>query len=270
MSDRPNPRYLVSSEQVRGAYFLGGIGAVALIVGVLLLASARPQGNLVTVDDTQYQSQLQAAEADLSGFELIGDGARLDIGHAMQLVVERGVDLPLYAGGAAPVAASEPAASGASDAASDAASEPEAPADAGAEILAQADVDGAALYTQHCSACHQPTGAGIPSAFPPVAGHVGELVAADRAYPAKLVLFGMMGAIEVQGTSYNGVMPGLAATLSDADVAGILNHVLVEWDDVEVLGDAFEPYTADEVTEWRATALEMTDVHALRLELELP
>lgn len=258
MSDRPNPRYLVSSEQVRGAYFLGGIGAVALIVGVLLLASARPQGNLVTVDDTQYQSQLQAAEADLSGFELIGDGARLDIGHAMQLVVERGVDLPLYAGGAAPVAASDTAA------------EPEAPADAGGEILAQADVDGAALYTQHCSACHQPTGAGIPSAFPPVAGHVGELVAADRAYPAKLVLFGMMGAIEVQGTSYNGVMPGLAATLSDADVAGILNHVLVEWDDVEVLGDAFEPYTADEVAEWRATALEMTDVHALRLELELP
>lgn len=256
MSDRPNPRYLVSSQQVRGAYFLGGIGAVALIVGVLLLASARPQGNLVTVDDIQYQSQLQAAEADLTGFELIGDGARIDIGHAMQLVVDRGVDLPLYAGGAAPVAAS----SAATDPATD----------ADAEILAQADVDGAALYAQHCTACHQPTGAGIPGAFPPVAGHVGDLVAADRAYPAKLLLFGMMGAIEVQGTTYNGVMPGLAAVLSDADVAGILNHVLVAWDDVEVLGDAFEPYTADEVAEWRDPALQMTDVHALRLALEFP
>ena len=260
MSDRPNPRYLVSSEQVRGAYFLGGIGAVVLIVGVLLLASARPQGSFVTVDDAQYQNQLQAAEADLTGFELIGDGARIDIGHAMQLVVDRGVAQPLYAGGAAPVAASEPA-----DAA-----EAEPAAEAGAEILAQADVDGAALYTQHCMACHQATGAGIPGAFPPIAGHVGELVAADRAYPAKLVLFGMMGAIEVQGSSYNGVMPGLAAALSDADVAGILNHVLTAWDDVEVLGDAFEPYTAEEVTEWRAAALQMTDVYALRQELGIP
>jgi mono/diheme cytochrome c family protein len=254
MSDRPNPRYLVSSEQVRGAYFLGGIGAVALIMGVLLLASARPQGNLVTVDDTQYQTQLQAAEADLTGFELIGDGARIDIDHAMQLVVDRGVDLPLYAGGAAPMAAASPAPA----------------ADAGDAVLAQADVDGAALYTQHCMACHQATGAGIPGAFPPIAGHVGELVAADRAYPAKLVLFGMMGAIEVQGTAYNGVMPGLGAALSDAQVAGVLNHVLTAWDDVEVLGDAFEPYGADEVAEWRATALQMTDVHALRLALELP
>ncbi|MBW6454894.1 MAG: cytochrome c, partial [Trueperaceae bacterium] len=149
MSERPNPRHLVSSQQVRGAFFLGGIGAVALIVGVLLLSSARPQGGLVTVDDTQYQAQLQAAQADLTGFELIGDGARIDIGHAMQLVVERGVDLPLYAGGGAPVAAVSPAGAAAADDA----------------VLAQADVDGAALYAQHCSACHQPTGAGIPGAF---------------------------------------------------------------------------------------------------------
>ena len=258
MSDHPTPRPLVSAQQVRGAYFLGGIGAVTLIVGLLLLSSARPQGNLVRVDDTQYATQLQAAEAALTGFELIGDGARIDIGHAMQLVVERGVDLPLYAGGAAPVAAATP----------EAAADPAATAEA--DVLAQAAVDGAALYTQHCMACHQPTGAGIPGAFPPIAGHVGELVAADRAYPAQLVLFGMMGAIEVQGTTYNGVMPGLAAALSDADVAGILDHVLVAWDDVEVLGDAFEPYTAEEVAEWRTAALQMTDVHAIRIALELP
>jgi mono/diheme cytochrome c family protein len=167
----------------------------------------------------------------------------------MQLVVERGVGQPIYAGGVPPLAAG---------------------ADADGDIVAQAAVDGAALYTQHCMACHQATGAGIPGAFPPIAGHVGELVAADRAYPAKLVLFGMMGAIEVKGVTYAGVMPGLAAALSDADVAGLLNHILTAWDDIEVLGDAFEPYTADEVAEWRAVALQMTDVHALRLELELP
>lgn len=252
MSDRPTPRPLVSAAQVRGTFFFGGIGAVALILGLLLLSTARPQGRLVTVDDSQYQLQLQAAEAALTGFELVGDGARIDIGHAMQLVVERGVGQPIYAGGVPPVAAVASSAAAVGD------------------ILAQADVDGAALYTQHCMACHQATGAGIPGAFPPVAGHIGELVAADRAYPAKLVLFGMMGAIEVKGVTYAGVMPGLAAALSDADVAGLLNHTLTAWDDVEVLGDAFEPYTADEVAEWRAVALQMTDVHALRLALELP
>ena len=254
MSDQPKPRYLVSSEQVRGAYFLGGIGAVALVVGLLLLASARPQGDLVAVDDTQFQAQLQAAETALTGFELIGDGARIDIDHAMQLVVERGVDLPLYAGGAAPVAAVSSEDTAAGDDA----------------VLAQAEVDGAALYTQHCAACHQPTGAGIPGAFPPIAGHVGELVAADRTYPAKLVLFGMMGAIEVQGTTYNGLMPGLGPVLSDAQVAGILNHVMVAWDDVEALADEFETYTAEEIAGWRTPALQMTDVYALRQELGIP
>jgi len=227
MSDRPTPRPLVSAQQVRGAYFAGGIGAVAL--------------------------------AALTGYELVGDGARIDIGHAMQLVVDRGVDQPIYAGGAAPATA---VAADASDA--------EAGGDVGAEVLAQADVDGAALYTQHCSACHQATGAGIPSAFPPLAGHVGELVAADRAYPAKVVLFGLMGQILVAGTTYNGVMPGLAPVLSDAQVAGILNHVLVAWDDVEALGDAFEPYTAEEIAGWRTPALQMTDVHAIREGLAFP
>jgi len=244
----PKVRYLVSPEQVRRAYLFGGVGAVALIVGVLFLATARPQGAFVSVDDSQHQQRLQAAEAALSGFELVGEGARIDIGHAMQLVVERGVGQSVYAGGVPPLPAATPA----------------------GEVAAQAAVDGAALYTQHCMACHQATGAGIPGAFPPIAGHIGELVAADRAYPAKLVLFGMMGAVTVAGTTYNGVMPGLAAALSDADVAGILNHALTAWDDVEALGDAFEPYAAEEVAEWRALGLSMTDVHAIRVALELP
>ena len=243
------PRFLVAPEQVRRAFVFGGVGLVALVLGVLLLATARPQGSFVTVDDSQHQARLQAAEAALSGFELVGDGARIGIGHAMQLVVERGVDQPVFAGGVPPVVAAPP----------------------DDEVLAQApDVDGAALYTQHCMACHQATGAGVPGAFPPVANHVGLLVTADRAYPAKLILFGMMGPIEVQDMTYNGVMPGLAAALSDADVAGIMNHVMTAWDDVELLEDEFEPYTAEEVAEWRGLGLSMTDVHALRLELELP
>jgi len=249
MPDSPTPRFLVSSGQVRGALALGGVGAVALILGILLLTTARPQGSYVTVDDSQHQQRLQAAEAALGGFALNdGGGAQLAIDHAMQLVVARGVNLPIHAGGGAPAAAA--AAAGA--------------------VMAQAAVDGAAVYAQHCMACHLATGAGIPSAFPPIAGHVGDLVAADRAYPAKLVLFGMMGPITVNGTAYNGLMPGLGAQLSDAEVAAVLEHVLTAWDDVAAVGDAHVPYGADEVAEWRALGLGMTDVHALRLSLELP
>ncbi|MEI2421530.1 c-type cytochrome, partial [Arthrospira platensis SPKY2] len=100
---------------------------------------------------------------------------------------------PIHAGGAAPAAAA---------------------ADDGG-IAAQAAPDGAALYTQHCSACHQATGAGVPGAFPPIADHLYELVTVDRAFPAKVVLFGMMGTIQVKGATYMGMMPGLAMAISN-------------------------------------------------------
>lgn len=248
MPESPAPRYLVSPTHVSRAFLFGGIGLVAMVVGVLLLATARPQGTFVRVDDSQHQAQLRAAEAALTGYELVGDGARIDIGSAMQLIVERGVAQPIHAGGAAPAAAA---------------------ADDGG-IAAQAAPDGAALYTQHCSACHQATGAGIPGAFPPIADHLYELVAVDRAFPAKVVLFGMMGTIQVKGATYMGMMPGLAMAMSDADVAAVLNHAMTAWGDDAKLGDAFEPYTADEVAEWRALGLDFNAVHALRVELGLP
>lgn len=249
MPESPTPRYLVSPTQVRRAYLFGGVGLAALVIGVLLLATARPQGAFVRVDDSQHQAQLQAAEAALTGYELVGDGARIDIGSAMQLIVDRGVAQPIRAGGAAPVAA---------------------PVAEAGDVAAQAAPDGAALYAQHCVACHQASGTGVPGAFPPIADHLYELVALDRAFPAKVVLFGMMGSIEVKGATYMGMMPGLGAALSDADVAAVLNHAMTAWGDDAKLGDAFEPYAADEVAEWRALGLDFTAVHALRVELGLP
>jgi mono/diheme cytochrome c family protein len=237
----PN-RPLISSEAVRSAFLLSTAGVIVLIVGILLLATARPQGRLVPVDDSVYQQRLAAAEQALGGFALVGEGAQLDIQYAMQLVVERGVELPIYAGGVAPTAA---------------------PAEA---LSADAAPDGAALYNLHCMACHQATGAGIPMAFPPLVDHVGQLVSADRAYPAKLVMFGLMGAIEVRGTTYMGMMPGLAPVLSDAQVAAILNHVVTAFDPIE----DFEAYREEEIAQWRQPALQMTDTHAIRMGLTLP
>jgi mono/diheme cytochrome c family protein len=251
-ADDPIRRYVVSTAQVRLAYVLGGIGAVSLIIAVLILATARPQGAYAAVDATQHQAALDRADAALRGFEVRDDGsARIDIDHAMRLVAERGVDLTVAAAAAAP----------GTDAAADG-----APGDGAAAAVP----DGVRLYAQHCSACHMATGAGIPGAFPPIADHVGELVAADRSYPAKVVLFGLAGAITVNGTAYNGLMPAIGAGLQDDEVAAILEYVLNAWGDITVLGDAHTPYTAEEVAEWRALGLSPGDVLALRQTLPLP
>jgi hypothetical protein len=42
------------------------------------------------------------------------------------------------------------------------------------------------------------------------------------------------------------------------------------WGDDAALGDAFAPYTADEVAEWRALGLDSGAVHELRVSLDLP
>ena len=251
-ADDPTRRYVVSAGQVRLGYALGGVGAVSLIVAVLILATARPQGAYVAVDATQHEAALERADAELRGFDVRADGsARIDIEHAMRLVAERGTSAVngVSAGAATPAAADETAAD-----ASAAAPQP----------------DGAALFAQHCVACHQANGQGLPGAFPPIANHVGELVAADRTYPVQLLLYGMTGPITVKGTAYNGLMPAFGASMNDAEIAAVLEHVLDAWGDRALAGDGHEPYTAEDVAAERAASLTNAQVHERRVALTLP
>ncbi|MDV6376584.1 c-type cytochrome [Deinococcus arenicola] len=122
--------------------------------------------------------------------------------------------------------------------------------------------DGKTAYTSNCASCHQATGKGIPSAFPPLAGHFTDILAADgRAYAINTVLYGMNGAIKVNGKSYSGVMPALGQ-LSDADIAAILNHVSTSWKNA--LPDTQKLFTADEVKAERAVKKTPEQVHELR------
>lgn len=134
---------------------------------------------------------------------------------------------------------------------------------------APAEADGAAVFASNCSSCHQANGQGIPGAFPPVAGHLPALVSADRAYPVKLLLYGLQGAITVEGASYNGQMPAWAQ-LSDAELAAVLNYAVTAWDGPEALPADFVPYTAAEFAAERETPLSAAEMLALRGELELP
>ncbi len=100
---------------------------------------------------------------------------------------------------------------------------------------------GQAVYTQ-CAACHQQNGQGLPGAFPPLDGT--RWVQGSKERLIRVVMNGLMGSIEVQGTTYNGVMPNLG--LSDDDIASVLTYIRQAWSN-----DA-GPVTVEEVAAVRA------------------
>lgn len=132
------------------------------------------------------------------------------------------------------------------------------------EVMADASgaVDGSRVYATNCAACHGPAAAGIPGAFPPLAGHAADIAARDggREFLVAAMLYGLMGPIVVDGVSYNGVMPAWGQ-LSDADIAAVLDHV------VGLGGPAAEPFTPDEVAAQRGRGLAAADVLAIRQQV---
>ncbi len=83
-------------------------------------------------------------------------------------------------------------------------------------------VDGAKIYGEVCAACHQVNGAGMPGAFPPLAKS--DWVSKEPRVLARIVLGGIQGPITVNGTEYNGAMPGFSQ-LSNEEVAAVLTYV---------------------------------------------
>ena len=97
-------------------------------------------------------------------------------------------------------------------------------------------------YSSICAACHQPSGLGIPVAFPPLAGS--DYLNADKKRAIATVVRGLSGAITVNGQPFNSVMPALG--LSDEDVANALTFVYSQW------GNAGHEVTPGEVKAVRA------------------
>jgi len=141
------------------------------------------------------------------------------------------------------------------------------PAAQAAAPVAWDAAQGQQAFNANCSACHQANGMGIPGAFPPLANHLGDVVAAGgREYLAQTVLFGMQGQIQVDGTTYNGFMPGWAQ-LDDATIANALNHVIVTLGDGAP--DGFAPYSPDDIAAHRGDGLTPAAVHEIRAGLAL-
>ncbi|MFQ6005357.1 MAG: cytochrome D1 domain-containing protein [Woeseia sp.] len=91
-----------------------------------------------------------------------------------------------------------------------------------AEVLAS----GEAVFLEHCSACHQDSGQGLPGAFPPLAGS--DYLMGDRKQVLTAALFGLTGPITVNGQDYDGVMPSMGY-LTDNELAAALTYVFNSW-----------------------------------------
>jgi mono/diheme cytochrome c family protein len=84
-------------------------------------------------------------------------------------------------------------------------------------------LNGKTLYAQNCATCHGSDASGINGAFPPLVNS--EWVTADISIPVRILLNGLSGEIEVNGQTYQGVMPSFKARLSTSEIAAILNYL---------------------------------------------
>lgn len=98
---------------------------------------------------------------------------------------------------------------------------------------------GEQVFTQVCVSCHQLTGQGIAGVYPPLAGS--DWMAKSNETLIKIVLHGLMGEIEVNGTKYNNVMTPWGGSLNDEEVANVLTYVRTSW------GNTGDAVTAEEV-----------------------
>jgi uncharacterized protein len=91
---------------------------------------------------------------------------------------------------------------------------------------AEVHTRGAAIYSLTCVACHQPTGAGLENAFPPLDGS--DWLTGDPTLPIRIVIGGLQGPVKVSGKDFNAVMPP-HVDLDDQKISDVLTFVRQSW-----------------------------------------
>ncbi len=103
---------------------------------------------------------------------------------------------------------------------------------------------GKKLYTAHCATCHMDDGQGTPPIFPPLAKS--DYLMEDLNRSILIVRDGLEGEITVNGIIYNMPMQGI--TLTDQEVADIMNYVRNSWGNkgkVVTAGQVYEVLNSD-------------------------
>jgi mono/diheme cytochrome c family protein len=134
------------------------------------------------------------------------------------------------AGGAPAPPAGAPAAAPAAAATAPAATAPPAAAaaPAGGAFDLKASIErGKPVFMQTCVACHQPTGMGIPGAFPPLAQT--DYTTGDVRRMVAMLLKGVQGPLKVKEVTYNNIMLPLDVQFpilkDDGKLADVINYV---------------------------------------------
>jgi mono/diheme cytochrome c family protein len=140
------------------------------------------------------------------------------------------------------------------------------PKTAAAAPAEAAAVDGATLFKEQCSACHQPNGQGVAGNFPPLAGNPDLFL--SRPFPAMVALFGMEGKITTEGQTIASAMPSFGH-LSDAEIAAVVNYVRGAWGNDKLKPADLKPIDAKLVAEQRKLKLAAKQVHTHRAKLKL-
>lgn len=92
--------------------------------------------------------------------------------------------------------------------------------------LEQYVVQGKGLFTKHCSACHQDSGEGLASLYPPL--KQSDYLLEDIPRAACIIKNGLVESIKVNGKPYSQMMPGLAH-LTPLEIAEILTYITNSW-----------------------------------------
>lgn len=125
--------------------------------------------------------------------------------------------------------------------------------------LTLAQRTGQEVYQQLCIVCHQEDGLGtiledslfsgdnfhetrveledegLTAAFPPLANNIFKTyeLTGGRDYLKSVLLYGLVGKININGQAYDGIMPAWA-NLSDQELSNVLNFVLENWSEYTI------------------------------------
>ncbi len=100
---------------------------------------------------------------------------------------------------------------------------------------------GEKVYLTHCAACHQVTGLGIPSVFPPLAKS--DYIDGDVNVIFNSIFNGNEGEMTVNGVKYNTPMPPVA--LKDKEAAAVATYIMNSW------GNKGKIYGPKKVKKWK-------------------
>lgn len=87
--------------------------------------------------------------------------------------------------------------------------------------------DGATVYLENCSSCHQTNGEGVAGAFPPLAGN--PVVTGNPVAVIAIVKNGLEGKIVVHGSAYSGIMPAWKKQITDQQIAEVISYIRTSW-----------------------------------------